>query len=354
MNILFLGAETGTSRQRVAALGRLGHRVRVVNPARFVPAGGPWAKLHYETGSVLAASRVERGVLTELGAERPDVTWVDGGRHVGPRLVRALKAGGPVLSYNNDDPLGRRDRFSWLLYRRAVPAYDLVVVRRRVNVGEAEARGARRVLFLFLTADEAAHAPRVLTEADHAVWGSEVSFVGTWMPERGPFMAELLRRGVPLTLYGNRWDKAPEWPTLQSAWRGPGTTNDEDYAKAIQASKISLGLLSKGNRDLHTRRSLEVPSLGGLLCAERTQEHLELYREGEEAVFWSDAAECAAVCHGLLADENRRREIARLGRERLLADGHLNEPTLARILAEATAAPASTGPELLTTEGRRP
>ena len=85
---------------------------------------------------------------------------------------------------------------------------------------------------------------------------------------------------------------------------------------------------------LHTQRSLEVPYLGGLLCAERTTEHLKLYCEGEEAVFWADADECAAVCLKLLADEPRRQEIARRGQARCIENGTLNEPIMAHILSE--------------------
>src|SRR3984893_15402741 len=99
------------------------------------------------------------------------------------------------------------------------------------------------------------------------------------MPERGPFLARLIELGIPLTIRGNRWNKAKEWPLLENFWQGPGVYNDEDYAKAIQCAKVSLGLLSKGNRDQHTTRSMEIPSLQGLLCAERTREHESLYRE---------------------------------------------------------------------------
>ena len=90
-----------------------------------------------------------------------------------------------------------------------------------------------------------------------------------------------------------------------------------NYVLAIQGSKINLGLLSKGNRDLHTRRSLEIPYIGGLLCAERTSEHLEMFRDGKEAVFWSDVNECAQKCLQLLKNDNTIYEIKKAGMKRV-------------------------------------
>ena len=301
----------------------------------MAPAGRGQARLHWETGGLLSEKTVAAQVLAALGETKFDLTWVDNGRNVGPILVRELQRRyGPVVNYNVDDPYGRRDRFAWSLYKKAVPAYNLVVVVREENVAEANSLGAKKVLRVYRSADEVAHAPRPLTAEDHARWDSEVVFVGTYFPERGPFMAALVRRAVPLTIYGNQWEKAKEWPLLQKVWKGPGTTQDDDYAKAVQCAKVSLGLLSKGNRDLHTTRSLEVPSLGGLFCAERTSEHQHLYCEGEESVFWSNAAECADACLRLLADEGWRLEIARRGRERCLRNGTMNEQILAQIIPQ--------------------
>src|SRR5208282_6242884 len=107
---------------------------------------------------------------------------------------------------------------------------------------------------------------------------------------------------------------------------------EEEYVRAIQCAKICLGLLSKGNRDLHTTRSLEIPAIGSLLLAERTVEHEMLYREDEEAVFWSDADECAEKCFALLADEARIRRIAAAGHARALANGHFNEKVVSMVL----------------------
>jgi hypothetical protein len=153
------------------------------------------------------------------------------------------------------------------------------------------------------------------------------------MPERGGFLARLIELSVPLTIFGNRWQRAPEWRVLKSSWRGPNLDDSDDYAKAIQCSKVAIGLLSKGNRDLSTQRTFEIPYLGGVICAERTPEHLALYRENEEALFWSTPEECAQQCHRVLKDSGLRSKLARQGQRRCIANQTTNEKSLAHFLA---------------------
>jgi hypothetical protein len=333
VKILYLGAPTGTSLHRKTALERLGHEVRQINPEANLPRDYLRAKLHYESGGLLSERTVARDVLRQVGHERFDLVWVDHGRCVGPALIRGLqRRAGAVINLNVDDPYGWRDRLSWLLYRKAVPHYDLVVVVRDPNVPEARGLGARNVMQVWRAADEVAHAPRTPSAEDRARYGSEVAFVGTYFPERGPFLAELVKRGVPLTIYGDHWQRAREWSLLAPYWRGPGSKSDDEYALMIQCSKVALGLLSRGNRDLHTTRSAEVPHLGTVLCAERTREHEALYLDGKEALFWSDAAECAAACNALLRDDHLRRSVAAAGRARCIANGTLNEAIAEQVL----------------------
>lgn len=265
---------------------------------------------------------------------RFDLVWVDGGGLVSSSLVRRLrKRFGPVVNYNLDDPYGKRDGKKWRHYLGAVSSYDLVVVVRECNVAEARSHRAKDVMLVDRSADEEAHARRVLSPEDLERWSSEVVFIGTWMPERGPFLAKLVHRGVPLTIYGDRWDRAAEWPLLKSGWRGPGLYIDEQYSKAIQSAKVCIGLLSVGNRDTCTQRSFEVPYLKAVLCAQRTTEHTSLYREDVEAVFWDTPEECADKCNKLLADPVWRTELAARGQQRCIQNGTLNEMVLGRILA---------------------
>jgi spore maturation protein CgeB len=333
MKILYLGTSNGTSLHRINAMRRLGQDVTVTNPNDALPHNAFMTKLHRETGGLLAEKRVTAFLQSTYPNPDFDIVWVDGGRHVGPSLIQWFQSMGiPVVNYNFDDPYGKRDRFSWSLYLRAVAFYNAVVVVRPENIEEAKQRRAKQVIHVFRCADEVAHAP----SPEPIAFRHDVLFVGTWMPERSPLMRELLSYSIPLTIVGNRWDRAPEWPHLRAVWKGPGTEKDNDYAMLIQSARICLGLLSRGNRDRHTTRSLEIPSLGSVFCAERTDEHEALYDDGKEAVFWSSAAECARLCKALFQDEARRAAIAHNGRERCLRNGHFNETFITRVLNEVT------------------
>jgi spore maturation protein CgeB len=335
-SILYIGKEQGTSRHRALALRTLSQKVSIIDPLSFLPNGRFIDAWSWHTGALFLEGFMRQRILESIGHQEFDLGWVDGGGLVGPSLVLELKNRfGTVINYNADDPYGRRDGQRWRLYLKAVPHYDLIVVVRDCNVSEAVGRGARMVLRVHRSADETAHSPRQISEEDRRQWTSEVAFVGTWMPERGPFMARLIELGVPLSIYGERWSKAREWPLLRPYWRRPGLYVDDDYAKAIQCAKVSLGLLSKGNRDLATQRSFEIPYLGGVLCAERTLEHTKLYREGEEAVFWDGPEECAGQCFRLLNDESYRQRISTGGRARCLQNRTTNQNILPAILDKA-------------------
>jgi spore maturation protein CgeB len=332
MKFLYIGTESGTGGHRVRALRRMGHAVRPIDPRRLLPAMNFIDVLEWKVHPRILSGLVRVRILNAIEHEQYDFAFIDGGSLVGPGLIRALqKRGCKVVNFNHDDPFGRRDRMRYALYRAAIPFYDLVAVVRRENVAEAKAMGARRVMRTFMVADESFHVPRPESREDRRIWQSEVAFVGTWMPGRGSFLARLLDLGVPLSIFGNGWERSGRWQKLRTVIKTQGLA-DERYCLAIQYAKICLGLLSSGNRDLYTTRSMEIPAIGSLLCAQRTDEHEQLYVEGSEAVFWSDADECARICHELLRDEARRNRIAQAGHRRCLENGHFSQNLLQQII----------------------
>ena len=330
--ILYIGnsGTGGTSRHRADALRRLGHEVLIADPYLALKASleNQWmGAFHYRTGYRFLQSAVERWMSGLLpGFKNFDIAWVDNGELLGAKSVRMLNAAGlTTLLFNHDDPAGKRDgrRFDSLL--KALAFYDLCAVVRQQNIQEYQALGAKNVLRTWMSYDEIVHAPYPDQAGIPDIFRSEVVFIGTWMRGEGrdQFVLDLLERGIPVSIWGQRWQKSPLWEPLKACHRG-GNLSGRDYVAAIQGAKVCLGMLSKGNRDLHTTRSMEIPYAGGVLCAERTSEHLELYREGVEAVFWSSVDECAQQCGRLLADAEWRESVRLAGMARIRAShrGH--------------------------------
>ncbi|HUI21678.1 MAG TPA: glycosyltransferase [Methylocella sp.] len=287
----------------------------------------------YHAGALGIGLKINGPIFKAVKRFEPGLIWVDQGAFLGAALIAKFRTlSVPVVNYTIDDPFGGRDGRRFDRYFTALPFYDLLAVVREENVAEAYARGARNVLRIWRSADEVAHRPRLLTDEDRQRWGSELCFIGTWFPERGPFMSELVRAGLPLSIWGDRWQRAPEWPVIAPCWRGPAQNDPEIYARIIQCAQLSLGLLSKGNRDRHTTRTFEIPAVGGLLFAERTDEHCAAFEEDVEAVFWSDAKECIDQCRRLLKDKALVETIKRNGHRRYMISGNNNESVLRTIL----------------------
>ncbi|MEO8471860.1 MAG: glycosyltransferase [Chryseolinea sp.] len=340
-NILYFGVDFSgsTAGQRANAIKRLGHNVDIRDPYKaFGKTLESWmGHLHFRTGYRFMQGAIVKylnGVIQTLPF-KPDLIWVDMGELFGPSALSALrKANCPIVCYNVDDPTGPRDGNRFRSFIKSIPLYDIIAVVRKETAKECEALGGKRVVHVFRSYDEEIHKPYPSVDDIPSEFRSDVVFIGTWMryEKRDEFMLKLVERGVPLTIWGDRWQKSPHFEKLKSHWKGKALYGRE-YVAAIQGSKICLGMLSKGNRDLHTTRSLEVPFAGGLFCCERTSEHEELYRENVEAVFWSDADECATKCIELLSDECRMENIREAGMSRVRALKLGNEDVCNQILS---------------------
>ncbi len=319
-----------------AGFVRLGHVVEVVNLAELVQLPYWIYFFDYRLGFPLTSRIVCGKIAMRIVGKSFDMAFVWSGETINSASLGFLRnISRFVVNYNFDDPTGTRDGNRWRLFLKNIKNYHLCVVVRNESEQEYPAFGVKRILRVWRSADEVSHAKREITDAIQGEWASDISFVGTWMPERGPFMCKLIEAGMKISIWGNRWHKDPQWLLLKPFWRGPSLVGDE-YAYAIQCSKLCLGMLSAGNRDSHTTRTAEIPSLGGLFFAQRTCEHEEMYLDGCEAIFWNDADDCLAKAKYWLAKDldAKRKQIAESGRLKWLNGPMRNEAVAKKILAQ--------------------
>jgi spore maturation protein CgeB len=341
--ILYVGAPAGTAQMRADALRRLGCQVEQVDPLQAMArcfAHFPWAfdqewRIGYQFSAALIAAGLP-AVLRARNFSGADLCWVDNGERLNAKAVRFLKTIAPVILFNHDDPTGTRDGYRFSTLKKALRYYDLVALVREQNIVEARALGATHLWLSGMSYDEIRHAPPEPDWIDMPNYVSEVAFVGTHIPgeQRDEFIYQLIKRGVPLAIWGARWQRSRYWDALKAHYRGEELLG-LSYVAALRGAKVCLGLLSKGNRDEITTRSYEIPYAGGLLCAERTDAHLKLYQEDREAVFFSSVDECAEKCLTLLQDDAKREQIRQAGMSRVRSSRVGHEDRLRDILQEA-------------------
>jgi hypothetical protein len=326
---------------RGQALRRLGHAVTIVDPYQAMDRqlGQRWlSALHYRTGyralQWAMQDWVARLCATVTDQDAPEIVWIDSGELIGFDCLQLLgSTGATTVLYTHDDPTGPRDGQRFASLRNAIPGYDICVVVRDENVDELCELGAPQILRVDRSYDEVMHAPFDNPAKIPSSFRSEVAFIGTWMrnEQRDRFIVDLAARGIPISVWGGRWELSPLWPALRPYYRG-GNLSGREYVAAMQASKLCIGLLSSGNRDRHTTRTMEIPYAGGLLCAQRTAEHLAMFEDVREAVFWDDVDECAHWCRSLLDNAAQRESIRLAGMRRVRANGVGNQDICARVV----------------------
>ena len=271
--------------------------------------------------------------LLEVAADsRPDVVIVSKGAYVFPKTLRRLKTlGACVVNYATDDPFNDRNADGWL--RAAIPEYDLYACTKRAIMSDVRAAGCDRLAFVRFAYNPALHFPEHAASAAEARdFASDVVFVGTADADRLPYLDALLSiPGLRLALYGLYWERQPE----RYRRRSRGSAIGRSYRLALTGAKIALGLLRSANRDQHTMRTFEIPACGAFLCAQRTDEHQEIFRDGAEAVFFDDPDELKNQVQRYLSGDAARARIAAAGFRAVTQGAHTYTDRIAEMMALA-------------------
>ena len=261
-----------------------------------------------------------------------DLVWIDKGQTIAPETLTYIKQISPktiLVSYSPDNMVLRHNQTQQ--YLECVPLYDYIVTNKSYTMESLKRMGAKEVIFVNNSYEESFHHPRTLSAEDHKDYGGDVGFVGVWEEDRCRSICYLADHGIKVRVFGDaKWKKYNDYsPNLTIEGR---LLMGEDYCKALQAFRISLCFLRKMNYDQQTTRSVEIPACGGFMLAERTQEHLSLFTEDEEASFFSSDEELLSKCEYFLAHDKEREEIAERGNRRCTFSGYGNEQMIRKVL----------------------
>jgi spore maturation protein CgeB len=289
------------------AFDSLEHDVHFLNN---VPWLGSWNQALYARASrrlfrPLSVPAYNAYVLIRLASLRPDLLFVPKGAGLWPSTISAARRfSGARVVFQTDDFENQANTTPDM--RRALPLWDVVFTPRRFAVDELMAAGARRAEHLPYAYDPFLSYPPSEADPDMTLADSAV-FVGTARPDRIVALEALARR-VPVVIFGTGWERsAPLRPLLRPAIFG------SELRRVNASAGVNIAFVAKANRDHHVMRTFEIPACGGFMLAERTPDHVALFREDEEAAFFGSTEELVTNARIYLSDSIRRRRIAKAG-----------------------------------------
>jgi hypothetical protein len=275
---------------------------------------------------------LNRKIRKEIKEQEFDIVLVDNKSYLTARTLIYLKKHGhaKIVNLITDDPFGKFTR-SWSLFKKTIPYYDALFVQRQVNKKELINKGAKKVELCYRSFDPEFERPLGLTEAEVKQFGAKVGFVGTYESERAGFIAYLITNGITVSVTGNDWPTGEYWNIIRPFYKGPSVFNEE-YVKAINGLDIALHFLRHANRDEQDSRTFEIPACKRFMLAERSEVHRQLFKENEEAVFFSSKEELLKKVRQYMNDPRERERIALNGYNRCYDSGYTHSERMKSIL----------------------
>lgn len=259
---------------------------------------------------------------------KPDVVFIVKGVTIKPSTLKFIKARGiKSISWSNDDMFAWHNRSYW--YSKGLKYYDLVVTQKSYNCDSHElpSLGAK-TYFQNKAFEPTIHKPVDDCKAFDCVHA--VVFIGAKEQDRLEHLLYLAEHGIQVHIYG--WVVKEPNPLHDNIIIHDRFLYEDEFCAALGCSKIALNFLRKMNRDLQTSRSIEIPAVRGFMLAERTDEHMQLFKEGKEAEFFSSKEELLEKVNYYLQHDQERLAIAKAGYERCFKDSYTFENRMQGIL----------------------
>lgn len=279
----------------------------------------------------LDSDHLNKRLLKKIDSFHPDIIFIIKGNVIYPWTLSKIKKNNlntKIISWSLDDmyALHNRSRF----YTNGLQYYDNVFTTKSYNIKELKLLGAEKIEFLYQAFSKKYH--KKSKNCLSVKYKADVLFIGFAELERFNTLNYLAENGIKIEIFGSNWHKKEFKNYHKNLTIHPFDLIGDDYSNEISCSKISLCFLRKVNRDLHTSRSIEIPACGGFMIAERTDEHLQLFEENKEAVYFESDAELLKKIKYYLENDSERILIAENGYKKCIEEDYSYDNMIDKIL----------------------
>lgn len=336
MKILMAEHRYGNTESRAIGATLAGCEVCWVEPYWAEGLGRLRKGIQFKVRNGPDIARWNKKIIETSASFKPDAVWVESPLFIYPETLEFVKKryGSTIVCAYSDDPRdpNKRSRF----FDNAKHLFDLIFLTKDELAQAFLSEGVNAVGKFWKGFDPIRIKPTRINAIQKTNRELNVVFIGhadyvNGKSARQNIFERVADRFDNFILYGKSWGTVKVSEKLRSKIQ-PFQLDGDEYPKVISNSAIALQIPSRLARDTHSSRSIEIPACGTLMIAERTTDHLMLFEEDKEAVFFSSVDELLEKIGFYLEREDERKRIAAAGYRRCIAGGYSNYDRMREML----------------------
>ena len=287
MKILFIGNRSENINSKIRSLRKMNHGVDLLETSNIFPYFKYSNYLFYRFNFSIFDLLIENFYKKKVKSKY-DLIFFFNSPYINQKSINYLKAfTKKIIFYCSDNPFLKRDKNLWKSFLSSKNLYDLIIFQQPKRDKYAKKHKIKKYIIVPPSVDFSFFKKNIYKESKKF----DVTFVGTWFPERGKFFYELHKKGLAFKIFGPRWDKDKKYYKKIKKKIVLGPVNFKKYKKIISQSKMNVCLFSKENDDDITERCTEITALGGMLICQFSKTISKIYKKNKEVLFFKNYKE---------------------------------------------------------------
>ncbi len=261
------------------------------------------------------AKRINQDVKKMLEKGSYDLFLVVRGDHLYPETIDYAKQKvAKVVNWNTDDLFNKLNNTRHIL--NGFQKYHIHFSPRKHLREEYLAKGANtfEVVDWYYRPEMAAP-----SFPDRIRYDAEIRFIGSWSERRISLLKSISH--LPCEMIGWGWSKKTATKNFPF-WKIKSPIGMQEMSNFFSTTKINVNIMTIENRDLINPRAFDIPAAGGFQLAERSDEILEVFKEGVEIACFSTSEELKDKCEFYLRNDMIRQKMALAGYQKVISGKH--------------------------------
>lgn len=278
------------------------------------------SRIQFRMGGGPVFRELTNRVIDKVCDASPDVVLFRRPLEFSADMIRKVRQAHPAIyaSFNNDDPFSNAYTDQrWCNLRSAIPEFDIHFAFRFRNVEQYKLAGAKHVALWEPFYTPWIHRPLAEYDENRSECFKILFAMHAERDERRKALLALIAKGVSVDIHSWNWGAVfGKGESKKLGVKAPLV--GDDYVRAIGAASATLCFFSKQNNDELTSRVFEIPACKGLLISWRTPRIEQIFKDREEAFFFSSVDELLEIVEILSNNPGIVSEVKNRGYDRLI------------------------------------